>query len=263
MSKYLFFTDTHFDFSAELNVQFFIDQVRKAEPTGIFITGDISNGNAIARDLGYLAANLDCQIYFNLGNHDYYLSDFNTVRDQINKLCAKYDNLFWMEKEGLISLNEDTILIGSDGWYSADFTGKSVLLSSDWMFNWGLLFLPFEEKIKKFKSMAQESADNLQFKLNLALQTNSSKIIVMTHFPPFKECIKPRLFKNYWYSYEVNRPMGKVLLEAAVSNLNKEIEVLCGHTHKNNNFYPLPNLKIITGKGKFFSAKFESLTIDV
>ena len=53
--KYLWFTDTHLDKVPPWALTQFIFHIRKENPTGIFLTGDISNGALTIKHLKMMA----------------------------------------------------------------------------------------------------------------------------------------------------------------------------------------------------------------
>lgn len=116
MKKHLWLTDTHtklFDRYKLLNV--ILDQ----DPDSVFMTGDISEGFAFLSDLEFLAQKIGRPLYFVHGNHELWGHSFQFIHDGIRNLTKKYPNLIWMTDKNLVPLNEETCLIGEEGWYDA------------------------------------------------------------------------------------------------------------------------------------------------
>jgi Icc protein len=71
-------------------------------------------------------------------------------------------------------------------------------------------------------------------------------LIIATHVPPFLEAslYQGKPSEPAFAPHFVNLALGQVLLELACQNPEKEITVLCGHTHHLARYSPLPNLTI-------------------
>jgi len=48
---------------------------------------------------------------------------------------------------------------------------------------------------------------------------------------------------------------GKYLVGIMKANKDKQLTVLCGHTHSSAYFKPLPNLTVLTGKANYYKPK--------
>ena len=118
--KYLWFTDTHLDKVTPWSIGKFLAHLVKESPKGIFLTGDISSGPALPWHLKMMATVVKCPIYFVLGNHDYHFSSIEKTHHKIRELCKQYPNLIWMTDAGVVHLNDEVALIGTEGWYDAD-----------------------------------------------------------------------------------------------------------------------------------------------
>jgi hypothetical protein len=79
------------------------------------------------------------------------------------------------------------------------------------------------------------------------------KVIVATHIPPFREAAwyQGRPSADDFLPYFACKAVGDVLVEAAVSNPQCQILVLCGHTHGGGEIQPAENLRVITGEAEY------------
>ena len=125
-NKYLWYTDTHLDKVTPWRKYSFLKYLEKENPVGIILTGDISNGRKTEEDLSRIADAVSCPIYFVLGNHDYHHSSIAKTHDKIRKLCLKYPNLIWMTEAGVVPINEEVAIIGTEGWYDAEEVVPSI-----------------------------------------------------------------------------------------------------------------------------------------
>ena len=234
-AKYLWFSDTHLDQVLPWVLLKFIAHVIKERPKGIFLTGDISNGKLTPWHLKILATFISCPIYFVLGNHDYYLSSIDKVHDKIRKLCKRYPNLIWITEAGIIPINDETAIIGNEGWYDAA-NGKPgyLKLTIDWWMTKNFRKLPsMRHRMRVWREMSQRSVDDIVAKLEYAIKLGYKNIYILTHFPPWKEATMHigTLLEGFWLPYNVNLRLGQALEDVMKRHEDRYITVLSGHTH--------------------------------
>lgn len=263
---YIWFTDVHFDYVGELNLFKFIDTINEFKPKGVFITGDIANGLSIQKDLKYIARNCKTDIYFVLGNHDRYLSSFSKVKEKIQKLCKKYDNLHWMPEAGVIRLNNSNALIGVDGWFNFSYTNpNNILFTNDWfMIKELIVNYSVANKIKFINKIIDDGCNIAEENLKEALKSYDH-IHMITHFPPFIEAAgnEKYYFKNFWNSYDVNTKLGELLTSIMKNYPNKKLTVYCGHTHHWKRTQILDNLECIVGDSRYFNPSFSKTILEI
>ena len=114
--KLAWLTDIHLNFIDENARQKFYKEIIDTRCEGILITGDIAEAPCLIDILNEMANCINKPIYFVLGNHDYYRGQINEVRNAMTALTNKQKNLFWLPASGMHKLDNDTILIGQDGW---------------------------------------------------------------------------------------------------------------------------------------------------
>jgi Icc protein len=235
MKRFVWYSDTHLNLSAlPFMKRWFVTHLNRANPDGVFITGDISSGLGLEGDLRFLARHYNKDIYFVLGNHDYHKRHIQSVHADIRRLCSEYPNLHWMTEEPIVTLAEDVALIGTEGWYDAALGNPRLLRwTSDWYLTFDFLGLPnMDERIAMWREMARDSADLIAQRLELALE-NHKTVYVMTHFPPWKEATRAEgtWFEKYWLPYNTNVVMGKAIERVMEGRKKKRAIVLAGHTH--------------------------------
>jgi Icc-related predicted phosphoesterase len=76
-----------------------------------------------------------------------------------------------------------------------------------------------------------------------------ARVVVAVHVPPFGEAARHRgsSSDDDWLPYCACRAVGEVLHEAAVRRPDRQLLVLCGHTHENCEIAVRPNLRVLTG----------------
>jgi predicted phosphohydrolase len=254
--KYLWFTDTHMDKVKPWTLVLFFMRVLKEKPKGIFLTGDISNGLLVDWHLRLLATIIRCPIYFVLGNHDYYFSSIEKIHNKIRKLCRKFPNLIWMRDAGVIHINEETALIGTDGWYDAD-NGKPEYLkfTFDWMLTKDFRKLPsMVERIAAWKELADQSAIDLTAKLEAAFEQGYKTVYVLTHVPPWKEATRDvgSITEKFWLPYNVNLRLGRAIEKVMLKHKTKHVTVLAGHIHTDCWIHVSRNIECKVSRAKYY-----------
>lgn len=254
--KYLWFTDTHLDKVTPWTLSRFIFHIVKENPTGIFLTGDISNGTLTIKHLQLLATCIKCPIYFVLGNHDYHLSSIEKMHDKIRELCKKYPNLIWMTEAGIVHVNEEVAIIGTEGWYDAENGNPKYLrLTFDWFMTEDFRKLPsMEARIQYWRELADKSAHDISDKLEKALEQGYKNIYVLTHFPPWKEATRDvgTVMEKFWLPYNANLALGKAIEKTMESHKKKHVTVLAGHTHTDCWIHVTRNIECKVSKAKYY-----------
>lgn len=235
-NKYLWLTDTHLNFLNPGRFFSFISKIRKENPEGVFLTGDISEGN-VAFWLKQSAKRIKCPIYFILGNHDLHGSSFKETHFNIKENCQKYSNLIWLEEQNdPIKLDEEVALIGADGWYSANNGNPEYLnYTLDWILIKELRELSnLKLRIERYKELADKSAFLIKERLEMALEQDYKTIYILTHMPPFKEVTRDEgtFSEPFWLPYNVNLQLGNVIKDIMKNRKTRNVIICCGHSHQ-------------------------------
>jgi predicted MPP superfamily phosphohydrolase len=251
-------TDIHLNFIDEVTRQKFYKKIVDTKCGGVLISGDIAEAPCLIDILNEMAGYINKPIYFVLGNHDYYRGLVKEVHDAMTVLTKKHDTLFWLPASGMQALDNNTFLIGQDGWADGrfgDYQNSRVSINDSRMI--GDLFqakiLGKFQLLEKMQELADADALLLQRDLNLAASKDPGKIIVLTHVPPFKEsCMHMgKVSDDNWLPYFSSKVIGDVLTAVALKHPEIEFLVLCGHTHSESNYKPLPNLIVKAGKTEY------------
>ncbi len=223
------------DFSAE------VDQLRRENPEGILITGDISNAERLDEHLTVLST-LGCPIFFVLGNHDYWNGSFAGVPARVRSACSKKTNLVFLDQTGLVQLGGGTVLIGGQGWGDgqAGLGEKSPVTSRDRQLIQEFTDKPREKYFQMLQEMGRASASAFSEIAVPALE-GSEHLILATHVPPFAASA---LREPEYLPFYVNVALGDEILRIAHQFPGKKISVYCGHTHRKSIYRPLPNVTV-------------------
>lgn len=265
--QYAWLTDIHLNFIDDVSRQKFYQEIVNTKCDGALISGDIAEAPSLVDILNEMAGYIDKPIYFVLGNHDYYRGQIQAVRDAMTELTKYNDKLFWLPASGMQKLDNNTLLIGQDGWADGrlgDYQNSRVVLNDSRM-----IADLFREKIlgkyqllEKMQQLADADAVKLQNNLKQVVSQNPKKIIVLTHVPPFKEaCLhEGKISGDDWLPYFSSKVIGDVFTAVAEQNPEIEFLVLCGHTHSEANVC-YDNLAIEVGKAEYCRPEIQKIIL--
>lgn len=236
----------------------------------ILLTGDISESPTLTSEVFWLSENLKRPLYYVLGNHDFYHSDFRTgeiFANCANKFIKLDQQIIYLPARDFVKLNADTILLGFNGLYDCrnfkrneleDFI-DGIQIQNDFQYNKNLkeiydLCESYENKLKLVQYYADNEVNIFEQKLLKLIKTNEfsniNKIIIATHVPPI-------YYKNPNVKYEYDLPgfdSNKKFLEllCKYSEEYKSIQftVFCGHNHYGG-YSKLDNLEIFCKKSQY------------
>lgn len=218
----LWATDLHLNYFSDEYIINFAKSIKEQykSASGLIISGDISIGTRLEKDLKNLLYGIQLPIYYVLGNHDYWYLSFN----EIDKICSnldKYNGLFNLNK-CVIDIGDDKIISGFNGWYDCRLGS----INNDYFMNDWVKILDFANK-NPIEISQNRSFLSFGFKERILKNDYINKnIIVVTHFPPFKTLIKN---KNDIKCYYGSSDSGLILND--LKPFFKKIICLCGHTH--------------------------------
>jgi len=249
--KFAWLTDIHLEFLTDEETQLFIKELAGKKVSGVFLTGDISLTKSIGRHLALMGEMISVPIYFVLGNHDYYGGNIAKTRKKVEAVASDSVHLYYLPAAGVVQLNDSTCLIGHGGW--ADGRLGSARHSSVFLND----YLKIEDFIGKGKaerfSLLSRLGDQAARCLETALQRaidHYTNIYLLTHVPPFKEACwhKGAPSDDDFLPHFACKAVGDILIRIMGSNSNKQLTVLCGHTHSEGRAQILPNLQVKTGR---------------
>lgn len=259
--KFIHLSDIHLNFCSLENPNAskirkkFIDQIYDHISLGakfILLTGDIAEAPSLTSELFWLSENIKRPIYYLLGNHDIWFSNFDTARFYARSIeqFVPNKNLNYLTEKNPIPLEDGVWLIGVDGWYDCrnfkrnlinDFQNGSEAISDfEFIADLASVAVP-EEKLQLVQNIADMQIGWLYDKIQAALRKNPKKIIIGTHVPPVNFKV-PDKIENHPGFYS-SRNLMEMLLTQAEQNKEIEFYVFCGHTHWGGNL-ELDNLKI-------------------
>ena len=265
MRRIAWATDIHLEFCTDARVDAFCADVRRAAPDALLLGGDIGQSHTVVPFLRRLARAVHCPIYFVLGNHDYYHGSIAQVRSALAELESLDTALTWLPEAGVVPLSAATALVSIDGWSDGrlgDFFASPVQLH-DYLLIRDLTLLTTEQRFARLNQLGDAEAARLRDSLRAAFSTHE-RVMVLTHVPPFAESAwhEGKQSDDDWLPHFSSKAAGDVLLAAADENPDRDILVLCGHTHGAGTVQMRPNLRVVTGGAEYGQPALQEI-IDV
>lgn len=259
-------TDIHLNFLKVEARKKFYQQVIETGADKILITGDIAEAKDVCEILQECSTYTNKLIYFVLGNHDYYSSSVNNVREKVRILCAQNKNLIWLGEPKTLTLADSIVLVGHDGWADArygDFDHSLVNLNdSRLIVELYQAFLLNKSALKKeMQKLADADASVLQETLCDAIDTDIKKVIIATHIPPFPESSwhKDKPSDENWLPYFASKATGDVIMNFVKKHADIQFLVVCGHTHTAVTIKLADNLIIKSGHAEYYKPSIQEI----
>lgn len=271
-------TDIHVNCLTKEQRELFYDTFKEAD--AVLISGDIDEAPSIVDSMIHMESCIQKPIYFVLGNHDYYNGYVSVVRDDLNELNQENKYLYYLTNNDIAYIGSDTILAGCDGWADTRYgdVHKSCVVLNDEVYIKDLSNHKMEwvygtpgavGQWDKRKELADRDANGLKKIVIEALSDASDvkspksikNVIILTHIPPFPEASKHRGVQsddNYLPFY-ASKATGDALMELAGLYPDIQFLCLCGHTHGEAAFRPLPNLLVKAGEAKYYYPEIQEM----
>jgi hypothetical protein len=187
-----------------------------------------------------------------------------TARDLSGRGILMFDrapNISWLSDGIMETLSDDTVLIGNDGWYDAraGIIGKIIMNDFRYIHELSPFFFTtgLHDEIRR---IADEAAKQIDGDLSKALD-HRRKVILATHVPPFPQAAwhNGHQSGSVFLPYFCSVCAGNVLVKHMEANPDKELLVLCGHTHGDGEVQIMPNLKVLTAKAEYGQPKLQGM----
>lgn len=252
-------TDWHLNFLKTAARQEFIERVASVEADAFAITGDVSDGVNLERELRDICSVINKPVFVVLGNHDRYHSSFAATESIVQRVAALHPNLHHLTGGQLVELSPVTALLGVDGW--ADGTAgagsaSDVELNDSRMIR-DLAVLSRPLRWLKMRELADEFASAIAPALEEAM-ARYPNVIVLTHVPPLPEATwhEGKQSDAEYLPHFCNPTLGRLLRNACAKFPNTKLTVLCGHTH-GEGVYREDNMTVLTGGAEYFEPKVD------
>lgn len=249
-------TDIHLEFVDPPALDALLESVRAQNPTALMLTGDTSQAAGLRHGLLHMAETLAIPIYFVLGNHDYYGSDIDLVRDQMAQLTRENRGPVWLPEARMVELAPGIGLVGHGGWSDGRYGHfmQSPIVLNDYVFIASLKITNKEDLFKRLNELGDDAAVFLRGVLAEAVQ-RFDQIYLLMHSPPFMEACwhegKLPDEHDVYLPHFTCKAIGDLLLEYACAHPETQFTVLCGHTHGGGSAQIRDNLLVLTGAAEY------------
>ncbi len=261
MMRLLWLTDIHLEVLPEEPLADFLSLLQSQQSDGVLITEDIAQANSVIIYLKQLAESVG-QVYFVLGNHDFYGGSVVEVRREVQKVCQANPQLTYLTSAGVVSLSPSTALIGHDGWGDGRLGNglTTPVLLNDFFLIKELADRSRPMLLAEVGRLGDEAAAHLELALREALQTHQH-VIALTHVPPFREATwhEGNLSNDDWLPWFSCQAAGAVLKRVMSQHQEADLTVYCGHTHSPGFCQILPNLRVHTGQAVYFRPQIQQV----
>jgi 3',5'-cyclic AMP phosphodiesterase CpdA len=243
-------TDVHLEFVEEEPYEEFLAALKDTGANCVLLTGDIGQADSTCDHLRRIADALDRPVYFVLGNHDFYGGSIAGVREATERCCEAPAHLHWLSSVGVVGFLPDTALIGHDGWADGrlgDYANSDVELNDYFVID-DFKGLDKRGRLDLLHRLGDEAAEYFRRVLPEAL-ARYRRVVALTHVPPFREACwhEGRLSNGNWLPHFTCKAAGDAMAEVMRAHPDRELLVLCGHTHGAGEAQVLPNLRVLTG----------------
>ncbi len=254
MKRIAWLTDLHLNFPMAEELNAFLSKLTALRADALLISGDIAESHDVTLYLQKIADAAGSTVYFVLGNHDFYFGSIRAVREQIKELCQRDPRLVWLNEAGVVALTQQVGLVGHDGWADArlgDYERSQVMMN-DYVLIEEFAGVDKQERWPRLKAQADEAADAIRKTLPQAL-ARYPRVVLMTHVPPFRDACwhEGRVSDDEWLPHFTSKAMGDALLDIMRKYRQRELIVVCGHTHGRGEARPADNIQVLTGGAEY------------
>jgi predicted MPP superfamily phosphohydrolase len=254
-------TDIHLNFLPAAQRKKFISSIAQANPDALIISGDIAEAHNIFECL-YPMVSLKKPIYFVLGNHDFYGSSIAKVHQEVAAGCRNSPFLCWLPQAGVVRLTAQTALIGCDSFADGRYGDyeHSDLMLNDYFLIQEYQKLNKQARLNKMHALGDEAALYCRKILSEALP-EYRQVILATHVPPFREAsyYEGHIAGDDGLPHFTCKAVGDVLLEVMAQYPDRQLLVLCGHTHHAAQLYARDNLLVLVGQAEYYTPEIQEI----
>ena len=250
MPRIAWLTDLHLNF-VEPDARFvFYESLRQQAVEALLVTGDVGEAESVVSLLRELDDHVQQTIYFVLGNHDFYFGGIHSVRQQVAQLCRDRSKLQYLSTAGPIELAPHLGLVGHDGWADGrigDYE-RSYVMMNDYRLIRELADYDKRSRWPQLMALGDEAAAHLRHVLPEALD-HYPHVLLATHVPPWREACwyEGQLSDDEWAPHFTCQATGEAILEVMQGYPQRNLTVLCGHTHSAGEAQLAENVRVWTG----------------
>lgn len=262
----VFATDIHLNFCKIPKIKAFAEKILENNPDVLILGGDISEAPGIVDHLNILKLFLgNVPVYFVCGNHDYYNGSIADVRTRLKGFYGpgNSQNVYWLPENGVVSIGGGVAIVGHDGWYDGGYPKYGDFFKSKLDMNDYYVIKEINEEryalgkagvYSKIQELASQGAEHIKTYLPKAFE-NHDKVFYVTHVSPFAETSRGpngNISDPDWMPSFCSKKSGDALMEVMKKMpANKQLVILCGHSHTSWMHKPALNITCHCGGAKY------------
>ena len=257
MPRLAWLTDIHLNFLKKdpPRLAGFFADVRAISADALLIGGDIGEAHDVVDFLCRIDDELAQPVHFVLGNHDFYFGSIRRVREQVTQLCRERPRLHYLSAEGVQEITADVGLVGHDGWADArvgDYDRSTVMLN-DYQLIEELAHITKGRSAGPSGPLGRSGRGAYPASPPRSPPASTHTFVLLTHVPTMEGACwhEGAISADDWTPHFTCQAVGDVCVEIMRSQLDRQLTVLCGHTHGQGEYQPLPNLLVLTGGGQY------------
>jgi predicted phosphodiesterase len=254
-------TDIHLNFLDAAGIAAFSASIAATGAEGVIVSGDISEAHELAGHLEQLAAHLARPVYFVIGNHDAYRGSIAGAKATATRTAASSRWLRYLPASGVVAVDADTGLVGVDGWADTrlgDWAGSRVVLNDYRLID--ELRGHTQPALARVLQAISDAETALARTLVRDALDRFRRVVFVTHVPPFEGATwhDGQISDASWLPHFSSRSMGEMLLAEIDARSDRELLVLCGHTHGAGVYRPRSNVEVRTGGADYGAPEVQS-----
>ncbi|MBZ0278255.1 MAG: metallophosphoesterase [Anaerolineae bacterium] len=255
-------TDIHLNFLPPVPMHRFFSMLKESAADAFLITGDLGEAPVVSWYLKQFENKLQKKVYFVLGNHDFYGGSIAGVRGVVGKQAGESRWLSWLNEAGIVRLADGVGLIGHDGWAdgrSGNYADSTVEMTDYYEIE-DFDGLNKDRRLARLNQLGDETAAYFRQWLPKALATYQH-VYVATHVPPFRDACwhQGQISNDDFLPHFCCQAAGEALTEVMREHPDRQITVLCGHTHGQGEAQILPNLRVLTGGADYGTPQIQQI----
>src|SRR5262249_54833064 len=150
--------------------------------------------------------------------------------------------------------------VGHDGWADARLGNyeRSLVMMNDYRLIEEFAGMSKQDRWPLLIAEAEAAAFHVRRVLPQALE-RFPRVALVTHVPPFREACwhQGRISDDEWLPHFSSHTMGDAILTVMRNYPQKNLTVLCGHTHGRGEARPAPNVLVLTGGAEYGAPEIE------
>lgn len=247
--------DPHFDHARVGQIDALHKELADITPDWVMFTGDMGEAPNVCTFLeGF--ADKPYKLAIVHGNHCCYRGSIAETKRKLREFAKKHENIYYVSGQKHIEMGEGVNYLSIDSWYDGyhgDFMGSQVWLN-DFLFISEFSGMRGNKQaiLLKMQEISHGEVAGFKKRLSNAFK-DADQVVLMMHVPPFPESsvYNGKQSDSNWLPFFTTKLAGDIIMDVMGKLPDKNLLVICGHSHGSAEFRPLPNTLVITAEAKY------------